>query len=192
MSVSIILDLFFNSIFIQHISIDCIDLQTVFLQKRVYYNIKIVEIYLASSLRSSPSEVFLGEDVLKIYCKFTREYPCQSVISIKLQNNFIEITLRHRCSPINLLYIFNFQNTFSYEHLRVAASASCRISMSILPIFPSSLCYSDYYITCINFPIESKGCTMWSISKYLQRHIQNPAENLHGKFLRKQLTAEKR
>ena len=30
----------------------------------------------------------------------------QSVILIKLQRNFIEITLRHGCSPVNLLHIF--------------------------------------------------------------------------------------
>ena len=30
----------------------------------------------------------------------------RSVISIKLQSNFIEITLRHGCSPVNLLHIF--------------------------------------------------------------------------------------
>ena len=34
------------------------------------------------------------------------EHPCQSVILIKLQSNFIEITLRHGCSPVNLLYVF--------------------------------------------------------------------------------------
>ena len=28
------------------------------------------------------------------------------VISIKLQSNYIEITLRYRCFPVNLLYIF--------------------------------------------------------------------------------------
>ena len=38
--------------------------------------------------------------------KFTGEHPCQSVISIKLQSNFIEITLWHGCSPVNFLYIF--------------------------------------------------------------------------------------
>ena len=32
--------------------------------------------------------------------------PCGSVISIKLQSNFIEITLRHGCSPVHLLHIF--------------------------------------------------------------------------------------
>ena len=34
------------------------------------------------------------------------EHPCRSAISIKFQKNFIEITLRHGCSPVNLLYIF--------------------------------------------------------------------------------------
>ena len=34
----------------------------------------------------------------------TAEHQCQSVISIKLFCNFIEITLRHGCSPVNLLH----------------------------------------------------------------------------------------
>ena len=44
--------------------------------------------------------------VLKICSKLTGEDPCRIVISIKLQSNFIEITLRHSCSPVNLLHIF--------------------------------------------------------------------------------------
>ena len=52
------------------------------------------------------SEVFLVQVVLKICSKFTREHPCRNVISIKLQSNFTEITLRHGCSPVNLLHIF--------------------------------------------------------------------------------------
>ena len=56
--------------------------------------------------KQPPPEVFLGKDVLKIYSKFTEEHLCQSVISIKLFCNFVEITLWHRCSPVNLLYIF--------------------------------------------------------------------------------------
>ena len=56
--------------------------------------------------RSSHPEVFLERDVLKICSKFTEEHPCRSVISIKLQNNFIEMTLQHGCSPVNLLHIF--------------------------------------------------------------------------------------
>ena len=51
-------------------------------------------------------EVFLRKSVLKICSKFTGEHPCRSLISIKLQSNFIEIALRHGCSPANLLHIF--------------------------------------------------------------------------------------
>ena len=41
----------------------------------------------------------------------------QSVISIKLQSNFIEITLGHGCSPVNLLHMFRIpfpRNTFGW------------------------------------------------------------------------------
>ena len=34
------------------------------------------------------------------------EHPWRSVISIKLQSNFMEITLSHGCSPVNLPHIF--------------------------------------------------------------------------------------
>ena len=60
----------------------------------------------ACESRSSHLEVFLGKGVLKICSKFTGEHPYRSAISIKLQRNFIEITLRHGCSPVNLLNIF--------------------------------------------------------------------------------------
>ena len=59
-----------------------------------------------SSFRSSYPEVFVGKGVLKLCSKFTGEHPCRSAISIKLQSNFIEIALRHECSPVNLLHIF--------------------------------------------------------------------------------------
>ena len=65
------------------------------------YNYKYQDLF-----RSSHPEVFLGKGVLKIGNKFTGEHPCRSAISIKLQDNFIEITLRHGCSSVNLLYIF--------------------------------------------------------------------------------------
>ena len=58
------------------------------------------------TFRSSHPEVLLEKGVLKICSKFTWEHPCRSVISIKLQSNFIEITFRHGCSPVNLLHIF--------------------------------------------------------------------------------------
>ena len=56
--------------------------------------------------RSSYPKVFLGKGALEICSKFTGEHPCRSMISIKLQSNFIEIALRHWCSPVNLLHIF--------------------------------------------------------------------------------------
>ena len=63
---------------------------------------------------SSRPELFLGKDVLKICRKFTGEHPCRSVTSKKLLCNFTEITLRHGCSPVNLLRIFRspfYKNT---------------------------------------------------------------------------------
>ena len=55
------------------------------------------------SYRNSHPEVFLGKLVLKICSKFTGEHPCWSA---KLLCNFIEVALRHGCSPVNLLHIF--------------------------------------------------------------------------------------
>ena len=56
--------------------------------------------------RKSPPEVFIEKGVLKICSKFSGEHPCRGAISIKLLCNFIEIALRHGCSPANLLHIF--------------------------------------------------------------------------------------
>ena len=56
--------------------------------------------------KSSHPEVYLRKGALKICSKFAGGHLCQSVISIKLQSNFIEIALRHGCSPANLLHIF--------------------------------------------------------------------------------------
>ena len=58
-------------------------------------------------IQKQPSRVLLGKDVVKIFSKFIGEHLCRSVISIKLQSNFIEITLRHGCPPpVKLLRIF--------------------------------------------------------------------------------------
>ena len=80
----------------------------------------------STKVKSSQPEVLLGKGVLKICSKFTVEHPCQSVISIKLHQSvisiklhciFIEITLWHGCSPVNLLHIFRTpfpRNTFGW------------------------------------------------------------------------------
>ena len=66
--------------------------------------------YIASEksnrYRSSRPEVFLGKGVLKICSKFTGEHSYRSVNLIKLLCDFIEITLLHGCSLVNLLHIF--------------------------------------------------------------------------------------
>ena len=65
--------------------------------------------------RSSRQEVFSEKGNLKICSKFTGEHPCVSAILIKLLYNFTGITLRHWCSPVNLLPIFSasfLKNTF--------------------------------------------------------------------------------
>ena len=64
------------------------------------------------NLKHPSRRVFLGKGVLKICIKYTAKHPCWRVISIKLQSNFIEITLQHGCSPVNFLHIFR---TLSYK-----------------------------------------------------------------------------
>ena len=66
---------------------------------------QVVSLLESKMNRSSPLDVSLGKDVLKICSKFTGEHPCRSEISIKLQRNFIEITLPYGCFPVNLLHI---------------------------------------------------------------------------------------
>ena len=69
---------------------------------------------LLNQLQKWPSRVVLIKRCSKnmpqvhrrICSKFTREHPCRNVISINLQSNFIKITLRHGCSPVNLQHIF--------------------------------------------------------------------------------------
>ena len=55
-------------------------------------------------VRSSSLVVFLGKGVLIICSKFRGENPYRNVVSIKLQSNFIEITLRHGSYPVNLVH----------------------------------------------------------------------------------------
>ena len=75
----------------------------------VFYRVMLswspVLITVNTVCRSSPPDPFLGNRVLKL-CSIFIEQPCQSVISIKLLCSFIEIALRHGCSPVNLLHIF--------------------------------------------------------------------------------------
>ena len=73
------------------------------------------------------SGVFLGKSDLKICNKFIAEHPCRGVISKKLFCNFIEITLQHGCSPVNLLHIF--RTTFPKKLLDSYFSMMLKISI---------------------------------------------------------------
>ena len=47
-------------------------------------------------------------DIDREPCHLVKNYlnSCNQRLVLKLQSNFIEITLQHGCSPVNLLYIF--------------------------------------------------------------------------------------
>ena len=83
---------------------------------------------LLKKIRSSRPEVFLGIGFLKICSKFTGEHPCRK------QSNFIEITLRHGCSPVSLLHIFRtsfFKNTSGWLLLKDTKKIHCIKSVRI-------------------------------------------------------------
>ena len=89
------------------------------------------------TFRNSHPEVFLRKGALKICRKFTGEHPCQSVISIKLQRIFIEITLRHGCSPVNLLHVFRTpfpRNTSGWLllHIPIQSNTNRNFTLSFL------------------------------------------------------------
>ena len=56
--------------------------------------------------------------------QFTGEHPCRNAISIKLLCNFIEIALRHGCSPVNT----NNTNCTSYNSMGALTSTMWKIS----------------------------------------------------------------
>ena len=91
----------------------------------IFFTCNIKKIFVI--LRSSPPELILGKGFLKICSKFIGERLCQTVVSIKLLCNFIEMTLWHECSPVNLLHIFRTpfpKNTSGGLHLSSCNSIS--------------------------------------------------------------------
>ena len=81
---------------------------------------RALNVMQTSYIRRCSPEVFLEKVFWKYGSTFTGEYPCLKVISVKLLCNFIEIALRHGCSPVNLLHVFRtsfYKNT--YEGLPV-------------------------------------------------------------------------
>ena len=101
-------------------------------------------VYWVAKDGSSRPEVFLGRGVQKICSKFTGEHLRRSTISTKLQSNFIEITLPHGCSPVNLLHIFRtpfLKNTSGRLLLKMSVSIldKKRFQFSSINLFPPSL-----------------------------------------------------
>ena len=129
--------------------------------------------------RSSRQEVFLRKVVRRICSKFTGEHPYRSAISIKLHSNFIEITFRHGCSPVNLLYIFripflkNISGWLFLKHLKLLLKNETRNSVKTLT-FPLLLtmfsriftwpvwAQSWKYQPCAVKAIFLKTCVTWS------------------------------
>ena len=71
-----------------------------------HFSMLLTRYQMRLETEKEPTRGFLKKSFLKICCKFTEEHPCRSAISLKLLCNFIEIALRHGCSPVNLLHIF--------------------------------------------------------------------------------------
>ena len=97
--------------------------------------------------------------MLQIY----RRHPCRSVISIKLQNNFIEISLQHGCFPVNLLHIFRtpfYKNTYGRLLLQKAPPPSQIFDkiqnaplLNIYNIY-TYICYIYIYIICYIYALH--------------------------------------
>ena len=113
-----------------------------------------------------PSRGFLRKSVLRICSKFAEEHPCRSVISVNLQSNFIEITLWHGFSPVNLLHIFRTpfsKNTsgglllvFKYFYLISNIIICSLVTFTRIQIFLHSL--TNFYLTT-----NDKNNDRWSV-----------------------------
>ena len=75
---------------------------------------------------------------------FTGEHICRSVVWIKLQRNFIEITLWHGYSPVNSLHIF--RTTFNKN-----TSRGLLLDSKISHIFSLLFCIWLYCVIEFNF-----------------------------------------
>ena len=126
-------------------------------------------------IKSSYPELFLGKGILKICSKFTGEHPCRSAISVKLQSKFIEITLQHGCSPVNLLHIFRIpfpKNTSgwlllmlirqidvkAHRHQIKSYRYNLRLDLFAIFILPLTILYTNFYcLFYLVYLIEQNG-----------------------------------
>ena len=108
--------------------------------------------------RNIPPEVFFEKDALKRCGKFTSEQSCPSVISIKPLCNFIEITLRHGCSPVNLLHIFRIPFYKNSSGGMLLKKVLCRFNLNI-----TSLLLRCIWISHLVWWL-SEFCSTWSLT----------------------------
>ena len=99
---------------------------------------------------SSHADVFLGKGVLKICNKSTGEHLCRSVISVKLQSNFTEITIQHGC--FSCKFAAHFQNIFSFFRTPLDGCfwKSIKAFQKVSYETTSKICYSHEQIFSIN------------------------------------------
>ena len=129
--------------------------------KKIFFNI-----LKRTGFRSNHPEVFLGKWVLKICSKFTGEHPRRSATSIKLLCNFIEITLWHGCSPVNLMHIFRtpfLKNTSGWLPLRIVKKTVLKKNRVIKEIV-------EYFCS---EKIVNKGSSILRRQKLVYQHHQN-------------------
>ena len=102
--------------------------------------------------------MLLGKSVLKICSKFIGEHLCWSAILIKLQSNFIEITLQHGCPPVNLLHVFRtpfLKNTSVWLLLKLFLSCLNLILTTSTLTFTFTL-FCQFIITFLELKNEKK------------------------------------
>ena len=122
----------------------------------------IISREIKGNYRSSHPKMCLGKSVLKIGSKFTRDHPCRSVILIKMQSNVIGITLRHGCSPVNLLHIFR------------------------IPFLKNTSVWLFLILVAWN-TVNTLFCTLWQFYFLCQTYVCNSAISKRKKILKRKL-----
>ena len=112
------------------------DIKFLTLRRAIRYKHGLNKNKMRRWIQKQPSSTVLGKGVLKIL----------------LQSNFIEITLRHECSPVNLLQIF--RATFS--KFSTNSSGRCLLCIQKRWLNINKIRLNTY---CIK---ETKFCTTWA------------------------------
>ena len=127
---------------------------------------------------SSHPEVFFGNGVLKLCSKFTEKHRWQSATSIKLLSNLIKITLRHGCSPGNLLHLFRTpfpKNTFG----RLLVIKSNQLHEIFVPFIGKEIAENLYYKIGL-YPYNILLFMNWVQSLYSCPYRKSPDQLTHA------------